>query len=204
MKMFLGFVFLFFFPMTFCIRAEQHTVLNGLLNVCIMCCLLCFLKYITLQLAWGPINDPLFFSFLFFKLFSVWILVLRHIVASSTLQMFLVTFCVKKKKIPLSVCPVRVHSCFQSVDSAQMSMAKCPWMYVLLTNRSVSAILPFLYLWICCALISCCSLLAFRFPQQLCFHTVQSTRAFYRKKNKNGILFNLFLYHSLKICCRRH
>lgn len=88
---------------------------------------------------------------------------------------------------------------------------KVSWLYVLLMNRSfsVSAILPFaaldrslLYLWIYCALISCCSLLPFRFPQQLCFHTVQ--RAFYRRKKKNWILLNLFLYHSLKICCRRH
>lgn len=99
--------------------------------------------------------------------------------------------CQKKKEKPRNVCTVRVHSCFRSVLSSNVE-GKVSWLYVLLMNRSfsVSAVLPFaaldrslLYLWIYCALISCRSLLPFRFPQQLCFHTVQ--RAFYRRKKKN-------------------
>lgn len=121
------------------------------------------------------------------------------------------SLCQKKKNNPAVSVPSEYTVVFQSVYSVQMSRAKCHGCTYLLMNRSfsVSAILPFaaldrslLYLWIYCALISCCSLLPFRFPQQLCFHTVQ--RAFYRRKKKNWIPLNLFLYHSLKICCRRH
>lgn len=130
----------------------------------------------SLQLAWGPINDPLFFFNCSMFGFS-----LRHIVASNTLEMSLVNFCVRKKKgSTRNVCTFRVRNCFQSVYSVQMSREKCHGCMYLLINRSfsVSATLPFaaldqslLYLWIYCALINCCSLLPFRFPQQLCFHT---------------------------------
>lgn len=175
--------------MTFGIRAEQHTVLNGLLNVCIMW-YLCVLRFIfsVITAGLGTNKWPTFLYLIVRCLdFS-----LRHAVASGTLEMSLVTFCVRKKNNNLAMSvPSEYTVVFPECLLSSNVEGKVSWLYVLLMNRSfsVSAILPFaaldrslLYLWIYCALISCRSLLPFRFPQQLCFHTVQ--RAFYRRKKK--------------------
>lgn len=152
-----------------------------------------FIYLMSLQLAWGPINDP--FLYIFFNC-SVFGFSCRHIVApmlqNLLFKMSLVILCVRKKKQTYfamtseytvthrvsGVCP----QCIQFKCGR-----KCSTAVLMNTSSSASAILPFaasdlsvLYLWISCAPISRRSPVTFVPPQRLCF----LTKTFLQGKNK--------------------